>query len=98
MPDKFENVVMSMKVKWYPPFDQYFGGVSDILLSKPISLREMLSKLQEEEPAMKPYARFGIEDKQPHGLMAWRKGEVLSLDDMLQPEDEIEIIIMVAGG
>ncbi len=87
-----------MKVKWFPPFDQYFGGISEISLSEPVSLRVLLSQLQEKEPAMEPYARFSDEDKQPHGLMVWRQGQVLALDDMLRPEDEIEVIIMVAGG
>ncbi len=87
-----------MQVKWFPPFDKYFGKVSEIHLDRPISLREMLSRLPEEEPAMEPYARFSPEDKQAHGLMVWRKGRVLALDDTLRPEDELEVIIMVAGG
>ena len=87
-----------MKVEWYPPFDQYFGKKSEIPLTERISLREMLIRIREEESFMEPYARFSDEDRQPHGLMVWRKGEVLALDDMLQPDDELEIIIMVAGG
>ena len=87
-----------MQVKWFPPFDQYFGKVSEIRLDGPVLLREMLLRLSQDEPAMEPYAKFGDEDRQAHGLMVWRKGQVLALDDTLQPDDELEIIIMVAGG
>jgi hypothetical protein len=87
-----------MRVKWFPPFDRYFGKISEIDLDRPILLREMLLKLRREEPAMGPYAKFQDGDRQAHGLMVWRKGQVLALDDTLHQDDELEVIIMVAGG
>ncbi len=87
-----------MNVKWYPPFDQYFGKKSEVPLDGPVSLKSILIQIREKEEAMEPYVRFSPEDRQPHGLMVWRRGEVLGLDDMVQPEDELEMIIMVAGG
>jgi len=66
--------------------------------SCPISLAEALRMLCDQTPAFKPYAGFDIGDKQPYGLLVWRDKKLLTLEDMLMPEDDLEMIVMVAGG
>ena len=61
-------------------------------------MKRVLVQIGEKEKDMAPYVRFSPEDRQPHGLMVWRRGEVLGLDDVVEPDDELEMIIMVSGG
>jgi len=65
---------------------------------RPVSVAEVLRGLCEQTPALRPFAGFGSGDKQPYGLLVWRNRELLTLDDMLRPEDEVEMIPMVSGG
>lgn len=87
-----------MKIKWFPPLDRLFGLVSEVFLDHPVPVGQVLSQLKDEEPDFAPFARFSPGDRQPHGLMVWRQGLVLTLADLVEPEDEVEMIIMVAGG
>lgn len=87
-----------MRIKWFPPLDKFHGTESEVELGKVRTLGQLLARFQAETPEMAPYTRFSPEDKQPHGLMVWRNGTVLNLNDTLQPDDVLEMIIMVAGG
>lgn len=87
-----------MKITWFPPLDRFYGPVSQVELDRPVPLREILINLTAEKKELAPFARFSPEDRQPHGLMVWRAGKVLGLDDLLDPGDEVEMMIMVAGG
>ena len=87
-----------MKLKWFNPLDRLFGPLSEINTTEPITVGQLLTRLAEKQPNFAPFARFSPGDKQPHGLMVWRSGQALSLSDELNSEDELEMIIMVAGG
>jgi sulfur carrier protein ThiS len=89
---------MDLRIRWLPPLDKLFGPVSEIPLKKPTPVADVLSQLTEQEPEFAPYARFKSNDRQPHGLLVWRGGKVLTLGDDLHAGDEIEMIMMVAGG
>lgn len=87
-----------MLIKWFPPLDRIFGPQTEYEAARPLALRTVLIDLRETEPDFLPYANFGPEDRQPYGLMVWRSGQVLGLDDPVGPDDELEMIIMIAGG
>ena len=87
-----------MKIKWFNPLDRFFGPRSEVNPTVPMTVGQLLTHLAEKQPKFTPFARFSPGDKQPHGLMVWRGGQILSLTDVLNPEDELEMIIMVAGG
>ncbi len=87
-----------MIIKWFPPLDKLFGRVSELALDGPTELREVLIGLRNEKPEFAPYANFGPEDVQPYGLLVWRGGQVLTLRDVVNPDDEVEMIVMIAGG
>ena len=90
--------VQLLKIRWFPPLDRFFGPVSQVELDEPVPLREILIRLTAEQEELAPFTRFSPEDRQPHGLMVWRAGKVLGLDDLLLAGDEVEMMIMVAGG
>lgn len=87
-----------MVIKWFVPLDRLFGPVTRLELPGPIRVADLLARLVAEKPEFRPYGHFDPGDKQPHGLIVWRKGQALSLDETLSPDDELEMIIMVAGG
>jgi hypothetical protein len=87
-----------LKIAWFSPLDRLFGSTSERVLTGPRSVGQLLQELMSEKPAFAPFARFSPGDRQPHGLMVWRRGQVLTLADQLQAEDELEMVILVAGG
>lgn len=87
-----------MKIKWLPPLDRMFGQQSELPLSGSTRLTEVLTELMSGQPGFEPYAKYGPGDTQPYGLMVWRQGEILTLNDHLQDHDEVEMIVMVSGG
>ena|GEM_PF-1257638 len=87
-----------LKIKMYPPLDQIVGQVKEVSLAHPISLADLLRSLADETPVLAPYSGFGSKDVQPYGLLIWRDGKLLTLADILNPTDELEMIPMVAGG
>lgn len=87
-----------MKITWYPPLDRFFGPMSEMALSGPISLSQLLRRLTEQEAGLSVYARFGSGDSKPQGLLVFRDGKILNLNDSLKPEDELEMLILVTGG
>jgi hypothetical protein len=74
------------------------GSVKEVTLPHPASLANLLRFLVEEKPELKPYAGFRPGDVQPYGLLVWRDQELLTLSDIVNPMDELEMIPMVAGG
>ncbi len=87
-----------MKIKWLSPLDQFFGPVSEFPLQGTATVAQVLTALQAQQPALSPYARFKPGEHQPYGLMVWRRGKILTLSDELESDDEVEMIVMVAGG
>lgn len=87
-----------MRLKWLPPLDRIFGPESNISPASQIRLADLLLELIGQEPEFEPFGGFGQGDTQPYGLLVWRQGQVLNLKDTLQPEDELEMIVMVSGG
>ncbi len=87
-----------MKIKTRIPLDRILGPYREVDLPHPTSLSDLLRLLMEERPELKPYAGFGPKDVQPYGLLVWRDGKVLTLSDIVNPMDELEMIPMVAGG
>ena len=87
-----------VRIVWLPPLDRVGGPVTEIELGGPTPLTRVLGDLAREVPGFAPYARFGEKDHQPQGLLVLRRGHVLTLADELAPGDEVEMLIMVAGG
>ena len=87
-----------MKVKFRAPLDRMLGSGREVSLRDPATLANLLQILAEETPELKPYAGFSPGDVQPYGLLVWRGGKLLTLSDVVNPMDELEIIPMVAGG
>jgi molybdopterin converting factor small subunit len=80
------------------PLDRIMGPLKEVSLKHPTSLADLLRILAEESPELKPYAGFGFKDVQPYALLVWRDGELLTLMDSVNPNDEVEMIPMIAGG
>jgi hypothetical protein len=87
-----------MKIKLHTPLDQIMGPVRELAMEHPVSLADLLHSLTEATPGLAPYAGFGPTDVQPYGLLVWRDGKMLTLADILNPTDELEFIVMIAGG
>lgn len=87
-----------MKIKMRAPLDRILGPFKEVNLSHPSTLGDLLRSLVEETPELKSYAGFGPKDIQPYGLLVWRGGKVLTLSDIVNPMDDLEMIPMVAGG
>jgi hypothetical protein len=88
----------SLKIKMVAPLDRMLGSCREVSLQQPARLADLLRFLMEENPELKPYAGFNPGDVQPYGLLVWRGGTLLTLTDMVNPADELEMIPMVAGG
>ncbi len=82
----------------YSPLDRIVGRVKEVSLAHPISLADLLRSLAKETPVLEPYSGFGPGDVQPYGLLIWRDGNLLTLADIVNPTDELEMIPMIAGG
>ena len=87
-----------MKIKFSAPLNRIFGPIKVLDFSHPASVADVLRLLLEQEPDFAPYAGFSSGDKHPWGLLVWREKNLLTLSDMVTPEDEVEMIVMVAGG
>jgi len=87
-----------VKIKWLPPLDRLFGPENTVSLPEGTTVAQLLTDLTGKEPDFAPYGGFGPNDRQPFGLLIWRSGQMLTLADELGPEDEVEMIAMVAGG
>lgn len=87
-----------MKIKLHAPLDRILGPVKEIVIDHPVSVAGLLSSLTEEAPDLAPYAGFGPKDVQPYALLVWRDGKMLTLQDILNPTDDLELILMIAGG
>lgn len=74
------------------------GPLREVFLKDPVSLADLLRFLTAERPGLSPYSGFGPKDVQPYGLLVWRDGKLLTLADILNPADELEMIPMAAGG
>jgi len=87
-----------LKIKLHAPLDRILGSIKEIPMEHPTSVGDLLRILAEETPELRPYAGFGPEDVQPYALLTWREGRMLTLQDMLNPADELEMMLMIAGG
>lgn len=87
-----------MKIRTHAPLDKIMGPAKELTFQTPIPLSDLLRFLMEETPELKPYAGFRPKDVQPYGLLVWRGGKLLTLSDVVNPMDELEMIPMVAGG
>jgi hypothetical protein len=87
-----------LKIKLHPPLDRILGAGKELTVDHSVSVGDLLSSLTEEAPDFAPYAGFGPKDVQPYALLVWRNGKMLTLQDILHPTDELEMILMIAGG
>ena len=87
-----------MKIRLHPPLDRIMGPMKEVSIDHPVSLADLLRFLTEEIADLTPYAGFGPKDVQPYGLLVWRDGKMLTLADILNPTDELEFVVMIAGG
>jgi len=88
----------SLKIKARAPLDKIMGSLKEVSLAHPATLADLLRFLMEETPKLKPFAGFRPGDVQPYGLLVWRGAKLLTLTDIVNSMDELEMIPMVAGG
>ncbi len=86
------------RFKWHPPLNRFMGEVSELELTRPAPLRELLARFRDTEPRLEPFFRFGADDTLPKGLMILRGAQRLILTDLVDPGDEVEILLAVQGG
>ncbi len=87
-----------MKIKFLAPLNQIFGSAKELDFVHPVSVAELLRFLQDQAPAFTTYGGFGPGDKHPYGLLVWRQHHLMTLDEMLDPNDELEMVPMAGGG
>lgn len=87
-----------MKIRFSPTLDKVMDPIRELDFCHSVSVAEVLRILGEQTPDFAPYAGFSSSDKHPYGLLVWRNGKLLTLNDILAPDDEVEMIAMVAGG
>ncbi|MBI5017217.1 MAG: hypothetical protein HZB55_17260 [Deltaproteobacteria bacterium] len=87
-----------MTIRWYPPLDSLFGAVTDLPLERTASVSGLLLEFYEREPRFIRYARHVEGEAAPTGLLVWRRGKALKFVDILEPEDEVEVLVLVTGG
>lgn len=85
-------------ITWTPPLDKIFGPKTDYPIDGEQPLAAVLIDLRESQPAFEPFARFGPNDPHPYGLLVWRNRKLLTLRDSVRSGDELEVVVMVAGG
>jgi hypothetical protein len=88
----------SLKIKMWAPLDRIMGQLKNVTVQDPLAVADLLHLLASESPDFLPYAGFGPKDVQPYALLVWRGGKLLTLTDIVNPTDELEMIPMVAGG
>lgn len=88
----------SVTIRWHPPLDRLFGLTSAWPLGGPTPVARVLAELAACEPRFSRYARRTDGSLRPEALLVWRRGEVLGLDDRVDPGDEVEILVLVTGG
>lgn len=86
------------QIKWYPPLDRTFGKVSRIEIAEPTSVATLLARLRDQEPRLDRFARFDAGDGQVCGLLVVRGERQLKMADVVEPGDEVEIMLMPEGG
>ena len=87
-----------LKITWTPPLDKFFSKTTDYPIDGEQTLATVLIDLRESTPAFEPFARFGPNDPHPYGLLIWRNRKLLTLKDLVRSGDELEVVVMVAGG
>lgn len=87
-----------MTLRWYPPLDGLLGTVTELPLDRPTPVARVLADICDREPALRRYARHTERDTRPQGLLLWRRGQILGLGDVLEPSDEVEVLVLVTGG
>jgi hypothetical protein len=87
-----------MKITTLPPIDRILGEEREVHMERTLTVASVLRQLIEEEPEFAPYAGFGPKDAHSYGLLVWREGEALTLDDEVHPTDKLEMLLMIPGG
>ncbi len=85
-------------VRWLPPLDRLLGKVGHLDLETPVRLDEFLRRLAAAHPGLSGHAPLGRTDRIPMGVLAWRAGRLLNAADLVSPDEELEILVMVEGG
>jgi len=87
-----------MKIRFSPPLDKIMDPTRALDSPRPVRVAHVLRIMAEQTPAFAPYAGFTCGDKHAYGLLVWRDGNLLELEDIVEPNDALEMIAMVAGG
>ena len=86
------------RVKWYAPLDRLFGPEQEFDLAEPVTVAVFLTRLGETHPDLVQYLRFGPKDTRPRGLMVLRGATTLTLADLIEPGDKVDILVGIQGG
>lgn len=87
-----------MTIRWHPPLDRLFGSATPLTLAGPARVAELLDELAAREPRFARYLRSAGGATRSDALLVWRRGENLGLADWVEPDDEVEILVLVTGG
>ena len=88
----------SSRIKWYPPLDAIKGDATELDLAAATPVREVLLRLQAEEPRLQKFFRMKPDSAICSGLIILKGGDILKLDDTIAPGDEVEIMAAIEGG
>ncbi len=86
------------RVKWFAPLDRLFGPEQEFDLAEAVTVAAFLTRLGETHPGLGRYLRFALEDTRPRGLMILRGATTLTLADLIEPGDKIDILVGIQGG
>lgn len=93
-----DAATLTIDLKWHSPFDRFMGEASRETIAGDPSVENLLCRLRERHPRLKPFARWDAGDAKAWGLMVLRGSDILNLKDVLRPGDRLEMLAMLEGG
>ena len=87
-----------MIIQFYGPLRELAEKETDVHITYPVQLIEIIRTLRMKYPELGPY----LEEEKKSGsfpsMMFMRQGRPLNLHDILEDEDEITVLLPISGG
>ncbi len=88
-----------MKVRFFKPFDDLSGQAEIVMdLKEPISVEELLSRIEKRFSSFQPYIHKEGDEVQSSFVILVRGDEILKLKDLVRQEDIIKVLPPISGG
>jgi hypothetical protein len=69
----------------------------EMVFPDPIAVRDFLHRLQKIHPEMSDYIRQN-EEETFHHILLFRQSYIIKREDLIQPDDHIDVIMPLTGG